>query len=789
MVSQSLRPLNTTPARKERLRWLALLLMLCYAFFPIYWLTNNLALLNSERFASGLADLLIVSSGVAVLTLLIGGVATVGVRQPRFRGQGLLRYTVLTLVALPPLALIAGLYLFFPNPCPVGETCRPFVPYSSLWPLILAYLLTVPLMVWLLAASFRDLQRKLKESAADSASRWQTFYRLILPLAAPGLVTTSLIAFITGWNGFLWSVGFTSNDKYRTLPIAVSLFGNVGFSVVVALATALMISAPLVLLALTFQRQQAADPTGEVGPTTAQRGRRGLARYHLDWLALSNSARVLLVVLALGTFVFVAEGYRVLTFPYALDYGEAPLLDQTQRLSHGQNIYRADLHLPPYTIANYPPLYMLVQAPLAWLLGPAFWYGRLLSWLAMIGAALFVGLILRMLTGDRLAALVGGLTLLALPYTRYWAPLYRIDSLALCLSLAALWMVVRYFPFAEDVSQTDRALPGDGHGNRPNNRPSNRVGQSAWATVAVALLLVAAVYTRQSYGLAAPLAAFVWLWSNGRRPQALALAGLVAALGLSLFVLLNVVTGGGFYFNIVTANINEVKLALLQQYLGELLTFMLVPVLITVLFVLRVGIAKRRPRAWRLLLPYIVGAALSGLTIGKVGSNINYLLEFCAAMSFAVGAMVAWQRHLPLNRRLLMLGLALQLFLLLPGLSYQLFSQFRLDSRADMERIAERIRSSDGPVLADEDLGQMVLAGRPLLFQPFELTQLARAGKWDQTPLLATIERQEYALILIFKFPGLSLDRDRWTDEMLAAIDQHYSAVEEIGYTVVYRPQ
>jgi hypothetical protein len=264
---------------------------------------------------------------------------------------------------------------------------------------------------------------------------------------------------------------------------------------------------------------------------------------------------------------------------------------------------------------------------------------------------------------------------------------------------------------------------------------------------------------------------------------------LVAALGLSLFVLLNGVTGGGFYFNIVTANINEVKIALLQQYLGELATFMLVPVLITALFVLRVGIAKEKPRAWRLLLPYIVGAALAGLTIGKVGSNINYLLEFCAAMSFAVGAMLAWQRHVPPLRRLLMLGLALQLFLLLPGMSYQLFSQFRLDSRANLALIAERIRSTGPSVLADEDLGQMVLAGQPLLFQPFELTQLARAGKWDQTPLLTAIERQEYALILIFKFPGLALDRDRWTDAMLAAIDQHYTAVEVIGYTVVYRPQ
>ena len=251
----SLRPPNTTPARQGFLRWLAVLLTLFYALFPIYWLTNNLAILNSERFAAGLSDLLIVSSGIVALTLLFGAAAAIGVRQLQFRSQGLLRYTVLTLVALPPLALIAGVYLFFPNPCPLGETCRPFAPYSSLWPLILAYLLAVPLTVWLLAAGFRDLPRKLKETAADgSASPLSTFYRLILGLTAPGLVTTSLLAFITGWNGFLWSVGFTSNDKYRAVPIAMSLFGNVGFSVVVAVAAALTIGTPLVLIALIFQR-------------------------------------------------------------------------------------------------------------------------------------------------------------------------------------------------------------------------------------------------------------------------------------------------------------------------------------------------------------------------------------------------------------------------------------------------------------------------------------------------------------------------------------------------------
>lgn len=758
-------------ARRPGWLWLATLLTLCYVLIPAYWMANSLAVLSSSGFAAGLSSLLRVSAAAVALTLLLGAAAAYALGRPEARGRGM-RYAALALVALPQIALIGALHLLFSNSCEVSAgACGDRQLYTTPWPLIVPYvLLTLPLTVALLAAGFRDLAgAQVAEADAASQLPLRIYGRTILPLAAPALAAAGLIGFIAGWNGFLSAVGFTSASKYRAAPIALSLFGNIGFGVVVALAAALIVSGPLALLALALQRQLVA---GADAPADRRASSRRLRRLQQAWLDLSGPARVLLVVLALSAYVFAAEGWRVLAFPYALDYGEAPLLDQTMRLAHGQSIYRADLQLAPFTIANYPPLYLLAQVPLAWLFGPAFWYGRLLSWLAMIGAALFAGLILRALTGDRLAALVGGLTLLALPYTRYWGPLYRVDALALCLSLAALWLTVRFFA----------APAGGAEEARPH---ADRRGRPALALVAVALLLVAAVYARQSYGLAAPLAAFVWLWMQRLRRQALALAGLVAGLGLGLFVLLNLATGGGFFFNIVTANVNEVKGELLRQYLGELGMFMPILVLITALFALLAA----RERSWRLLLPYAVGAALSGLTIGKVGSNINYLLEFCAAMSLAAGAALAWLRRAPRIRHALMLALALQVFLLLPGLSYQLFSQFRLDSRADMALVGERIRAADGPVLADEDIGQLVLAGRPLLFQPFELTQLARVGKWNQAPLLEAIERQEYALILIFKFPGLPLDRDRWTDQMRAAIERRYAEVEQIGFTVVYRPR
>ncbi|HSE03825.1 MAG TPA: hypothetical protein VLK35_06685, partial [Methylomirabilota bacterium] len=81
------------------------------------------------------------------------------------------------------------------------------------------------------------------------------------------------------------------------------------------------------------------------------------------------------------------------------------------------------------------------------------------------------------------------------------------------------------------------------------------------------------------------------------------------------------------------------------------------------------------------------------------------------------------------------------------------------------------------------------LAGRAIYLQPFEMTQLARAGRWNQRPLLDDIERQAFAAILIFTISEFPLHRQRWTDEMLAAIERRYVVVERVGGTLVFRPR
>ena len=478
-------------------------------------------------------------------------------------------------------------------------------------------------------------------------------------------------------------------------------------------------------------------------------------RANLMTLAAMMPTGLLLLALVGGAVVFAADGARVIAFPYPMDYGEGPLLAQTRALGNRENIYRADLASPPYTISNYPPLYPFVLSPVARLAGPAFWYGRLLSWLSIAAAATLIGLIVQALTGDRLAAVVGGLALLAFPPASYWAGLYRVDAFALALSLGGLYVCVR----------------------RPDAR----------GTVPLAaLLLTAAIFTRQSYGLAAPLAATAWLLATGRRRRALTLLGLVAALGAALFGGLEWLTRGGFSFNVVTANLNAYQAGSLARYLADVWALMPIALTAAGLFLLVAG-ALRVP-SWRLVGPYLIGAALSGLTIGKVGSNVNYLLELGAAVALALDV-VRLARAPPGGDRGGVAAAGARRGPDGPGLSLP-----RGDprpprparGRAPAGGAGARGRRDRARRRGHGPAGE----GRPAHLLPAVRDDSTRArGAMGPAPAAGDIERQAFAAILIYAIPEVPLHRDRWTDEMLRAIEQRYTVSERVGQTLVFRPR
>jgi hypothetical protein len=479
----------------------------------------------------------------------------------------------------------------------------------------------------------------------------------------------------------------------------------------------------------------------------------------LSRVVLVLALLALAIQLALAISIYARLAYTAVSFIYPLDYGEGPLLDQTMRLASGENIYKNDFSIPPYTISNYPPVFPLIQAPVALVSGPAFWYGRLLSVLSAILTALFIGLTLFTITKDRTAGVVAGLLFLTIPYIQYWSVLNRIDSLALVLSWAALLVVVRW----------------------PDRR---------WGIPLTAGLLVASIFTRQSYALAAPFAAFIWLLFTARWRKGIQLAVITGAVTLGLFLLLNMLTRGGFYLNIVTANVNPFYWNTVRNYFNEffdnsyLLVFLILAFLVLARFVWR-------SQTWIIALPYLFAAILSAITIGKDGSNVNYLFEFSAALAFTSGAALAWVGRSPWLKALVAVVLVFQVGMLADWTQNNFTG--RVMEKVEIEPLiasmTNRVREAEGIVLADEYMGLIPLAGKRLYYQPFEFKMMAEGGIWDEQPFLDEIAQGKFELALLYFPPSWSSFEARWTPRMREVIQESYSRDTILANTWLYRPR
>ena len=122
--------------------------------------------------------------------------------------------------------------------------------------LILSHMLiALPIVVWIMSTYFETIPREMEESAmVDGATRQYAFWKIVLPLSGPGVITATTLSFIFSWNNFLFSQ-VLSMEKTRTLPIAVYNFlsyAEVDWGGVMAAAVAIM--APAIVLTMIFQK-------------------------------------------------------------------------------------------------------------------------------------------------------------------------------------------------------------------------------------------------------------------------------------------------------------------------------------------------------------------------------------------------------------------------------------------------------------------------------------------------------------------------------------------------------
>jgi len=262
---------------------LVILLIAVYLLFPFYWAVRSSITPDSQMyvtpvqyfpahptlshygdaFANGtflraLLNSAIVGISVTVLSLVIGASAAYALARFNFRGRGFMMYLILSMTMFPQIAILSALY----------QMVNEFGLYDSLGALILTYLLfTLPFTVWVLSSFFRTLPSELEQAAyVDGANPFQTFYKIMLPLATPGMVTTGLLALIAAWNEFLFAVSFEFSPQNFTVPLAMFTFvSQSGSSYSVPwgdiMAATVLVTIPLVALVLIFQRRIIAGMT------------------------------------------------------------------------------------------------------------------------------------------------------------------------------------------------------------------------------------------------------------------------------------------------------------------------------------------------------------------------------------------------------------------------------------------------------------------------------------------------------------------------------------------------
>jgi len=218
-------------------------------------LENYTNVLTQGSFPLNFLNSIIVSTVVVLISLLMAVTAAYALSRVKFRGRGVILLIILSVSMFPQIAVLAGLFELI-RYIKIGS----FQLYNSLPAVIFADMIfTLPFTVWVLTTFMRDLPIEIEEAAiVDGASPWIIIRRVFLPLMWPALVTTGLLAFIGAWNEFLFALTFLSSNSTRTVTVAIALLtGNSQYEIPwgVIMAASVMVTVPLVVLVLIFQRK------------------------------------------------------------------------------------------------------------------------------------------------------------------------------------------------------------------------------------------------------------------------------------------------------------------------------------------------------------------------------------------------------------------------------------------------------------------------------------------------------------------------------------------------------
>ncbi|GMQ56884.1 carbohydrate ABC transporter permease [Vallitalea sediminicola] len=218
-------------------------------FWPSEWtLQNYIDVFERQPFLLYLKNSTVISLVSTALSVSIGCLASYAVSRTDIKGKKIFMLVLLSITLLPPITIINPIYKMMKN----------LRLLNSYWGLALAITTTqLPMAVWFLSTFFKSAPNTLEESAMiDGASIFKCFYKIIMPLVAPGLFTVSILVFITAWNQYLFAQVLNPLKIRRTVTVGITLY-QTDYTVPwgTMCAASIVITVPLIIVVLLLQRK------------------------------------------------------------------------------------------------------------------------------------------------------------------------------------------------------------------------------------------------------------------------------------------------------------------------------------------------------------------------------------------------------------------------------------------------------------------------------------------------------------------------------------------------------
>ena len=253
--------------------WIFVVIFLMITIFPFFWilissfkpeseifganayriiaenptLENYMTVIVEKGMLRAIGNSFVMSAATTFYVVIVASMSAYIISRFKFKGKALLMGLILAVAMFPQMIVVGPIFNMFYK-LKILNTYWVCLAYSTI---------TLPSAVWIMVEHFNQVPLALEEAAKiDGCSTWGMLWRIIFPIAAPGVFTTAIMSFISAWNEYLLSCTLNINENIQTVPVRLSYLKD-QFTVFwsqIAAATVVVVI-PTLLIVLLFQKQ------------------------------------------------------------------------------------------------------------------------------------------------------------------------------------------------------------------------------------------------------------------------------------------------------------------------------------------------------------------------------------------------------------------------------------------------------------------------------------------------------------------------------------------------------